>query len=248
MTAVAASSERLKAIAGPLLTVVGRCLLRGLPVPRWGNLRRVRPFSERYGFDRGTPIDRYYLDAFLRANQASITGRVLEAQLPSYTKRFGLGVEESHSVDINPQFGATYTCDLADAPEIPSDYYDCFLLPNTLQHIEALRPALQTILRVTKRGGTILASAGGFLPLIPDGGDFWRLSAQGWRRLLGDEWPGCEIAVESHGNCLAAIAAMHGLAKPIPSMCRLRRRSRSVGTRNTVIRSGHAGVYSRRSY
>jgi SAM-dependent methyltransferase len=213
MTPETASTERLKALAGPRLTVVGRCLLRGLPVPRWGNLRRVRPFSTSYGFDRGTPIDRYYLDAFFRANQALITGRVLEVQLPSYTKRFGQRVEQSHSVDINPQFGATYTCDLADAPQIPSDYYDCFLLPNTLQHVETLRPALQTMLRVTKPGGTMLASAAGFLPLIPDGADFWRLSAQGWRRLLAEEWPDCELAVESHGNCLAAIAAMHGLAQ-----------------------------------
>ncbi len=69
------------------------------------------------------------------------------------------------------------------------------------------------MLRVTRPGGTLLASAAGFLPLIPDGGDLWRLSAQGWRRLLADEWPGCEITVESHGNCLAAIAAMHGLAQ-----------------------------------
>jgi len=208
----AASSERLRALAGPRLTLVGRCLLRGLPLPRWGNLRRVRPFSASYGFDRGTPIDRYYLDAFLRGNQRLITGRVLEVQLPSYTRRFGHGVQESHSVDIEPKFNATFTCDLADAPEIPSDYYDCFLLPNTLQHVEALRPALQTMLRVTKPGGTLLASAAGFLPLIEDGGDFWRLSAQGWRRLLADAWPGCEIAVESHGNCLVALAAMHGLA------------------------------------
>jgi len=213
MTASTGSSERLKAIAGPRLTVVGRCLLRGLPVPRWGNLRRVKPFSQNYGFDRGTPIDRYYLDAFLRANQSRITGRVLEVQLPSYTRRFGRGVEESHSVDINPQFGATYTCDLAEASQIPSDFYDCFLLPNTLQHVEAIRPTLRTVLRVTKPGGTLLASAAGFLPLIPDGDDFWRLSAQGWRRLLADEWPDCDVAVESHGNCLAAIAAMHGLAQ-----------------------------------
>jgi hypothetical protein len=29
---------------------------------RWGNLRRLRPFSDRYGYDRGTPIERYYID------------------------------------------------------------------------------------------------------------------------------------------------------------------------------------------
>ena len=212
MTATDRVTAGVKSALGPRLTTLARCLLRDLPVPRWGNLRRVTPISTSYGFDRGTPLDRYYLDGFLRGNQPVIAGRVLEVQVPAYTKRFGRGVQESHSVDINPRFGATYTCDLADAPQIPSDYYDCLLLPNTLQHLEALRPALRTTLRVTKPGGTILASAAGFLPLIPDGGDFWRLSAQGWHRLLAEEWPGCEIVVRSHGNCVAAIAAMHGLA------------------------------------
>ena len=78
MTAVAGSTGRLRALAGPRLTLVGRCLLRGLPLPRWGNLRRVRPFSASYGFDRGTPVDRYYLDAFLQSHWTLITGRVLE--------------------------------------------------------------------------------------------------------------------------------------------------------------------------
>src|SRR5215831_20948083 len=154
----------LKAAIGPRLTVLSRCVLRGLPIPHWGNLRRVSPLSPNFGFERGTPVDRFYLHRFLEVNRAAITGRVLEVQVPSYTLAYGHDVEISDTVDINPRFATTYTCDLAEAPQIPDDYYDCFLLPNTLQHVETLRPALQTMLRVTKPGGTILASAAGFLP------------------------------------------------------------------------------------
>ena len=32
---------------------------------RFGSLRRLTPFSDEYGFDRGTPIDRHYIDDFL---------------------------------------------------------------------------------------------------------------------------------------------------------------------------------------
>ena len=201
-----------KAVLGPHLTVLGRCLLRGLPIPRWGNLRRVEPFSASFGFDRGTPVDRFYLHRFLDANRRVITGRVLEVQLPSYTKTYGHAVETSHTVDIDPAFHATYTCDLADAREIPSDSYDCFLAPQTLQHVGDLGGVLRTMLRVVKPGGSVLASAAGLLPLIPDGDDNWRLSPAGWRKMLAREWPGADVTVEGHGNCLTAIAAMHGLA------------------------------------
>jgi hypothetical protein len=52
------------------VTPVRRTLVSaGRQVPgrsvRWGNLRRLRPFSDRYGCDRGTPIERYYIERFL---------------------------------------------------------------------------------------------------------------------------------------------------------------------------------------
>ena len=45
-------------------TAVRRRLAR-LNYPRWGNLRRREPFSSYYGFDRGTPVDRFYIERFL---------------------------------------------------------------------------------------------------------------------------------------------------------------------------------------
>lgn len=192
--------------------MLSRCVLRGLPIPHWGNLRRISPLSQNFGFDRGTPVDRFYLHRFLEANRARITGRVLEVQVASYTRTYGEAVETSHTVDIDSRFDATYTCDLANAPQIPSDYYDCFLLPNTLQHVKDLNSTLRTVLRVVKPGGAILASASGLLPLIPDGDDFWHLSPAGWRTALMQEWDGCDVVVEGHGNCLSAAAAMYGIA------------------------------------
>jgi SAM-dependent methyltransferase len=206
------AASTAKTVLGPQFTVLARCMLRSLPIPRWGNLRRVEPFSSNYGFERGTPVDRHYLHKFMDANRAVITGRVLEVQLPSYTRTYGHDVDAAHTVDINPEFAATYTCDLADASAIASDSYDCLLAPQTLQHVTDLSGVLRTMLRVVKPGGYILASAAALLPLIPDGADYWRLSPEGWRLLLNREWPGRTVTVEGHGNCLAAAAAMYGLA------------------------------------
>lgn len=205
--------RQIKAALGPRWVTRLRVARRLLPMPRWGNLRRTRPFSEEFGFDRGTPIDRYYLHGFLDANRECITGTVLEIQMSSYTKRYGSEVSTAHSVDINPAHNPTYVCDLAHADRvIPAERYDCLLLPNSLSFFRDLDGCLRQALRVVRPGGVILASTAGFVPLVPDMPEYWRMSADGWREVAARTWPGCEVRVEAHGNCLAAVAAMLGLA------------------------------------
>lgn len=208
----ASRRREIKALLGPRWTTRLRCLLGGKPLPRWGNFRRTTPFSTYFGFDRGTPVDRYYLNKFLQANQSLIAGDVLEIQTTAYTRKFGREVRCAHSLDIDPQHEVTYTCDLASCDIVASNSYDCFLLPNTLQHLRYLEPALCNALRIIRPGGVILASACGFVPLIPDGPDYWRLSGEGWKEVAHRVWPGCEIHVESYGNCLVVLAAVMGLA------------------------------------
>jgi hypothetical protein len=212
-TARSAATARVKRLAGPALTTRVRCLVRGFGLPRWGNLRRTTPFSSTFGFERGTPIDRYYLHRFLASHRHRITGRVLEVQTASYTERFGHDVTRADTFDIVPRFAPTYLCDFAHgAHVIPGSAYDCLLLPNTLQHFRELDLALAQALRVVRPGGTILASVGGVLPLTGDVPDYWRMSPDGWREKLGAAWPGASIEIAGHGNCLASVAAQLGLA------------------------------------
>jgi SAM-dependent methyltransferase len=209
----ASAVARAKRLAGPGLTVRARCVLRGYGLPRWGNLRRTVPFSALYGFERGTPLDRYYLHRFLSAHADRITGAVLEVQTNSYTERFGRNVTRSDTFDIVPGFRPTYLCDIAHCTDvIPGGTYDCVLLPNTLPHFLELDLALAQIARVVRPGGTILASAAGLLPLAGDVPEYWRFSPDGWREKLASAWPCATLEVAGHGNCLAAVAAQMGLA------------------------------------
>jgi len=57
---------------------------------RFGSLRRVMPISRKWGFDRGLPIDRYYIERFLSAHALDICGYVLEIQDNAYTRKFGV--------------------------------------------------------------------------------------------------------------------------------------------------------------
>ena len=47
-----------------------------------GTLRRTRPLSDDFGYDRGYPIDRYYIERFLAQHRSHIKGRILEVKEP----------------------------------------------------------------------------------------------------------------------------------------------------------------------
>lgn len=74
---------------------------------------RTEPISRKFGFDRGCPIDRYYINSFLKQNQSLITGSVLEIAESTYSKQFGHDIasyEVLHYDDSNKK--ATIVGDL----------------------------------------------------------------------------------------------------------------------------------------
>ncbi len=44
----------------------------------WGDFDTTRPINANWGYERGTPIDRYYIDGFMNKYASDIRGRVLE--------------------------------------------------------------------------------------------------------------------------------------------------------------------------
>ena len=63
---------------------------------RFGDFDRTKPINVDYGFDRGTPIDRYYIECALKEHCDLVRGRVLEVGERYYTKWYG--AEESKPV------------------------------------------------------------------------------------------------------------------------------------------------------
>jgi len=64
-------------------------MLRRPSSASFGDLRRVTPLSREFGFDRGAPVDRRYIEGFLTRHAADVRGRVLEVKDAAYTRRFG---------------------------------------------------------------------------------------------------------------------------------------------------------------
>jgi SAM-dependent methyltransferase len=186
---------------------------------QWGDLRRVTPVSPVFGFDRGLPIDRYYIQRFLSAYFTDIRGRVLEMGDDFYTRKFGGGrVSKSdvlHVVQGNPK--ATLVADLTCADSNPSDTFDCIIFTQTLQMIYDLRKALSHLYRILKPGGVLLVTSHGISKIgrrevVDPLGEYWRLTTQSARRLFQDIFPAANVGVGVYGNVLTAIAFLHGLA------------------------------------
>jgi hypothetical protein len=64
-------------------------VFRRLGPVRFEDLRRVRPVSRLFGTERGSGIDRRYIDRFLEERRALVRGRVLEVAERRYGPRLG---------------------------------------------------------------------------------------------------------------------------------------------------------------
>lgn len=184
---------------------------------RFGDLRRLSPISRNFGMNRGQPIDRYYIEAFLSRHAEDIRGRVLEIKDPTYTRRFGGGrVSVSDVLDVaddNPR--ATIVADLTRADHVPSDTFDCIILTQTLHFIYDVRASISTLCRILKPGGVLLATFPGISQTsCREHSEYycWAFSKLSARRLFEEAFPAQNIEVNADGNVLAAVAFLHGLA------------------------------------
>lgn len=186
--------------------------IRRLMVPAFlGSLRRTTPLSRSWGFDRGTPVDRYYIERFLAKHHRDIRGRVLEVKDSGYTMRFGSDVETSDVLDIDPANPhATIVADLASADQIAAEQFDCFILTQTLQFIYDTREVIRHAHRVLRPGGVLLVT----VPAISrtTAPDYWRFTPAACARLFGEVFGNEHVSVTAHGNVLASIAFLEGMA------------------------------------
>lgn len=181
-------------------------------------LTRLEPVSRTFGFERGRPIDRWYIERFLAAHAADVRGRVLEVAEATYTQCYGGDDVERcdvlHAAPGNPQ--ATIVGDLTTGEGIPPAAFECFVMTQTLPFIYEVAQAVRGAHRLLKPGGVVLASVSGMSQVSRvdqrDWGDWWRFTSQGTRRLFADVFGDDAVQVTAHGNVLTACAFLYGLA------------------------------------
>lgn len=173
-----------------------------------------QPLSDRYGYDRGTPIDRHYIDRFLTQHADRIHGRVLEVKDGTYARRFGGDRVSTTIVDndhANPH--ATLYADIADPDSLPSQAFDCILLTQTLQLVASPTTALRNLYQALRSGGTLLLTTPTVGRISPTGAasDHWRITPIGLAHLLAESWSG-STTITGYGNLRACLGTLVGEA------------------------------------
>ena len=182
----------------------------------WGDLRRTDPVSRDWGYDRGVPVDRRYIDEFLAAHSSDVQGVVLEVQEDDFTLAFGGPRVTAHEIlDIDPSNArATVLADLRSAPQLPAEAFDCIILTQTVHVIDDMAAALGECYRLLKPGGVLLAtlpSASRVCLEYGQHGDLWRMTPAGARALCESAFTPSEASYDTFGNVLTTAAFLQGL-------------------------------------
>ena len=167
--------------------------------PRWAYLlsRKTEPVSPLVGIDRGTPIDRYYIERFLERHAGDVQGEVIEIKDRENTL-------------------ATMFDDIRTLASIPDKSVDCFIITQVLQYVDDLDASARAIRRVLKLGGSALIT----VPTVGklDGhednvaGHYWRLTSDSARYVFSRAFAPDELQIESWGNARVGLSFLAGLA------------------------------------
>jgi len=182
---------------------------------RWGDFKRLTPFSTQFGYDRGGPVDRYYIESFLNDNMQQVQGHILEIGDNDYTIKYGgnniIKTDILHIDQKNEK--ATIIGDLSNISHIPNNVYDCIILTQTLHLIYDFNSALETCYRILKPGGALLLTVPGITHI--DQGEWknnwlWSFTGSSVRKMLTAIFHENDVKVTTHGNVYIASAFLYG--------------------------------------
>lgn len=208
--------ERLYRLAPPALRAKWRRMRTA------GEARAERlafePVSRVFGLDRGTAIDRFYIERFLSAHSDRIRGHAMEIGEARYLKAFGRRLERTEVLIFGsaPKTGER-SGDLTRPESLPAAELDAFVCTQTLNFIYDVRSAVAGLHAALKPGGTALVTVAALTPISRHDaerwGDFWRFTPQGAQRLFEEAFGAGNVEVSIYGNSYAAACFIMGFAK-----------------------------------
>jgi len=200
----------LKRIRAPFRRV------RGILAMRFGRVGSLKPLSKDWGFSRGTPIDRNYIQGFLAEHSADVGGRVLEIGDDNYSRRFGGSrITQQDILHLTGHPQATIVGDLSKPDVLPKQGFDCIIFTQTLHFIFDMAAAIDQLYGALRPGGVLLVTTPGISPVGQgEWGPYWccSLTQTALSRLLSGPFGADKVTLRTYGNLAAATAYLHAAA------------------------------------
>lgn len=176
----------------------------------------IEPADRNWGNSFGRPIDRQYIETFLRNNSLCITGDVAEIADSSYTHQFGHNIDNAYALHVYGG-GDTIKCNLATGDGVIENFCDCLICTQTLQFIFDLQSTVKNIYKILKPNGTALITVPGISQLdmysYERWGESWRFTKQSLQELFEMCFEKDKIRVASFGNVKTAVCFLYGLCQ-----------------------------------
>ena len=210
-------------LRGPLYTIANAVRVRVVrairPVGSYflfsSPKRSLQPLSKIYGYDRGKPIDRYYIEIFLRENKDWVKGVCLEITDTQYIKKYGGDrVTKADALDIDrANHNATIYGDLRKLDGVPSNKYDCLIITQTLVMIDDYEAAIKECKRILKPGGTMLVTLPCLSPVWNIKNHHWRFTGASAKYVFGKYFAPENLEIKTFGNALSGQAFWVGMSQ-----------------------------------
>lgn len=175
-------------------------------------LNSVEPVSRLFGFDRGTPIDRYYMEKFLAWNSIEMSNpkNTFEVGDSTYSEKFYK--DANHEVLMFDK-----GMDLTKPETIRRNYYDVFICTQVFNFIYDVKAAIRGAFSLLRPGGVMLCTVAGNISQVSRSdmenyGHFWGFTYLGIQRLVEEVFGAQNVKVFPYGNAMAATAFIQGIA------------------------------------
>jgi SAM-dependent methyltransferase len=178
------------------------------------DLFRVTPINRDWGWERGVPLDRPFIERFISIHRGDIYGRVLEVKEPEYTSRYAQSASQVDILDIdNSNKAATIVADLQSCAQVSDNTYDCIILTQVLQLVPDFKSAIANAARILRPGGTLLLTVCGITQGITskEGAFCWSFFEPGLKHALLPYFDPKKLLLRSHGNVGLAASFLMGL-------------------------------------
>ncbi|MBP3802725.1 MAG: hypothetical protein J6I76_02330 [Oribacterium sp.] len=171
-------------------------------------LLSVEPVSRLYGYERGTPVDRLYIERFLKKQSSRIKKAeyILEVGEDTYSKKYF--PNSKHDI-----LDYSKGMDLTKEETLTQNMYDVFVCTQVFHQIYDVKSAIKGAYYLLKHGGIMLATVCGNISKLARNEEyehywgFTRLSIG----LLIKEVFGDDVEIESYGNIAIANAFIQGI-------------------------------------